>query len=167
MSGWIDDNDYDSYSRYKSYKTLSEILKQLNAKLKSSKREVKEADNFTRNSSSNSKRFILGKEILNNSEQLLDIIGSEYKRKTWSELDDNKKNEILKKHSKDILLSINGKNISLLDIIKIAESNGWTEQNVLDGFKFVSRRSKDHKYDTLVFSTLKTTLDLITKPKDC
>ena len=167
LSMWIDDNDYNSYSKYKSYKTMEEVLKQLNAKVKSSKRIVKEADTFTRNSSANSKRFILGKEILNNSEQLSNIISQEYKKKTWSELDDNKKNEILKKHSKDISLSIGGKIISLLDTIKLAESNGWTEQNVLDGFEFVSRKSKNHKYDTLVFSTLKTALDLITKPKDC
>lgn len=163
-NGWVDDNDYNSYSKYKSYKTLEEVKKQLNVKAKLLKKEVKEADSFVGNSSSNSKRFVLGRELLNNSEQLLDIISSEYKRKTWSELSTNKKNEILKKYSKDIFLSVNGKNISLLDTIKLAESNGWTEQDVLNGFLFVSRKSKNHKYDTLVFSTLKTTLDSITKP---
>jgi hypothetical protein len=67
----------------------------------------------------------------------------------------------LKKYSKEIYLSINGENITLLDIIKIAKSNGWTEQDVLNGFEFMPRRSKDHKYDILNTAKLKSTLELI------
>lgn len=164
---FIDDNDFEFYSKHKSYKTLEEVKKQLNAKLKSSKREVREADVFRGLSSNYQKKFILGKEILQNSQVLDQIITESYKTKTWTDLSEDIKNKLLKKNAKNIFLSINSENISLLDVINNAKSNGWSEQDVLNGFQFVARKSKNHKYDILVTSKLKSTLDLVSKQKEC
>lgn len=169
FEGNIDDNDFESYSRYNSYKTLEQVKKQLTAKLNkfsSQKKEITEANNYKGITPNVSKKFILGKDIINESNIFDSILSSEYKKKTWSELPSEKKNKVLKKHSKEIFLFVNSKNITLLDVIDLAKSNGWTEQDVLDGFEFMPRKSKDHKYDILNTSKLKSTLELINTQKD-
>jgi hypothetical protein len=42
----------------------------------------------------------------------------------------------LKKYKKNISLFVNGKTINLSDLLEIGKSNGWNEQEVLNGFKF-------------------------------
>ena len=165
------DNDYSEYSKYNSYKTLNDVLKyQLLNKYTEAEEYKEKALN---------KRFLLGKNVLLNTNSLFDIlfdhiqVNKENKKRGFSKisfissLSDDQKNKILKERSKDILLFVNDKQMTLEELLNLAQINGWSEQEVLNGFRFVLRKSKDHKYDELVTSTLKSTLDLVTKQKDC
>ena len=165
------DDDYSEYSKYNSYKTLNDVLKyQLLNKYTEAEEYKEKALN---------KRFLLGKNVLLNTNSLFDIlfdhiqVNKENKKRGFSKisfissLSDDQKNKILKERSKDILLFVNDKQMTLEELLNLAQINGWSEQEVLNGFRFVLRKSKDHKYDELVTSTLKSTLDLVTKQKDC
>lgn len=159
-----DDNDFDElndgYSRYQGYTTMEYI------KTHWLESKWTEADDTTQIKSKKILPFVLGKELLLNPDVIFSKFREKYKVKFLHELTPQQKNKFLKECSKNINLFINGKNISLNDFIQIAKENGWKEEDIYDGFVFVRRKSRDHVYDTLVYSKLKHRIELLLKPKD-
>ena len=152
--GW-DDNEWDEYSRYSGYRTLKDVL------TKWLHDEWVTVDDFNSIESVTSKKFVFGKEILQNPDLIFDSFKEIYKRKRISELTPEKKNEILNKLAKDINLSINGKLTNLSDFIEILKPNHWSKEDIYNAFQFVSRKSRTHSYDVLVSSTLKHRLEFM------
>lgn len=148
---YIDDNEFGEYSKYDSYKTLASVMTNW---LKNKWME----EGVSRKSSSD-KKFILGKEILEDVDQIFKLYNEEYKTKKITQLTEDKRHQFLKKHSDKIILNINGEKISLKQLISRLKDKGWNEKDILNIFRFVSRKSNGYVYETLETGTLKTRLE--------